>query len=128
MIENVERNIKTAERSIYFQSDKIKNRIAKPKMFERVFCVMFDPVSDFEELPPDIEDEGSDIYEGSRLKNKYIKAALYSVVPNHHEAKQMSADLGRSGGNTSRPYLAIEKFSANCFDFYVTVSILPNLK
>ena len=127
MIENVERNIKTAERSIYFQSDKIKNRVAKPKMFERIFCVMLDPVSDFEELPPDIEDEGSEIYEGSRLKDKYIKAALYSVVPNRHEAKQIGSDLGRAGGNTSRPYLAIEKFSANCFDFYATVSILPKL-
>ena len=124
-LEYISRNVETAERSKYFHAEKIKNRISKPKIFERIFCIMIDPVSDFEEIPPDIEGEGSEKYEGSRLKNKYIQEALYSVVPNRHEAKRIGRDLRRGSASSSNPYAVVEKLSANCFDFYVTVTILP---
>jgi len=129
-MEVLQRNVSTAERSKYFQAEKIKNRISKPKIFDRIFCLVVDPITGFRELPPDIEDESSAKYIGSEDKDKFIKAALYSVIPDRHEAARIGSHVDNAGGSqrsSRRPFRSIEKFSANCFDFYATVSILPDL-
>ena len=84
-----------------------------------VFCIVFDPISEFEEVEPDHESETS-----ARTARKSGMTKFLIESSRGLESKRDMRAIRRA--IRKGDFSALEKYQTNCFDFYVTVSLLPS--
>jgi hypothetical protein len=100
--------INTLSKFEIFHSDHLKNRIIAPKLFERIFCFVVDPISDFEEIQEN-EESTAVLSQQGPLKFPILNSTLFNTPE-----------------DSIRENFASSILEAHCYDFFVTVSLLPS--